>query len=150
ALSDYNQFVVQKGALERSFVRYLDWNVDPRQVSASTFANGARLQLLQFNLDGTGTGTQVSLSGVVTISGNHVLFDFGTAGLPDGYYRLRANVDGQGGYEVEFDFYVLRGDVTGDGLVTNTDVAFISDVAVGLLPPTNETDANGDGYTNGL
>jgi hypothetical protein len=100
--------------------------------SASTFAGGAGLDLVQYTTSGT-LPVVVPLSGpgVVSVAGNVLTVDLGAAfgtgarGAPEGYYSLRANLSGPlaPGMDTEFRFFVLTGDCTGDGVVSNPDIA---------------------------
>jgi hypothetical protein len=85
-------------------------------VDLAALAAGGRLRLTRYDLTGTGPGTPVSLAGVVSVSGNTLTFDFGPGGLPDGYYVLEADLDGDGVFEASWRFYRMDGDLTGTGL----------------------------------
>ncbi len=147
-------FEVQRGAAQRSYVRYLDVTFN-REAGVPDLATGGRVRLLRYNLNGTGTGAAVSLAGRITVSGQALAIDFGTQGLGgnrnttvgDGYYRLELDLDGDGSFETVRRFYRLLGDVNGDGAVTQADIDLIT-AAFGYVGPDREQDVNGDGVVN--
>src|SRR5437763_1978457 len=51
-------------------------------------------------------------SGRSSVSGNTLHFDFGPGGLPDGYFVLEADLDGDGVFEASWRFYRMYGDMT--------------------------------------
>jgi hypothetical protein len=109
-------FVVQNGEAQRSTVEFLTITFNPGTVDLAALVAGGRLRLTQYALTGTGPGTPVSLAGAVSVSGNTLTFDFGPGGLPDGYYVLEADLDGDGVFEGCWRFYRMYGDMTGTGL----------------------------------
>ncbi|MCI0460836.1 MAG: hypothetical protein L0Z62_28135 [Gemmataceae bacterium] len=144
---------MQRGATQHSYVRYVDVIFESSAGLASLLSAG-RVQLTRFGLDGSG-GTTVSLGGVLSVSGNRLLFDFGTAGLGgnaistagDGYYEVAADIDGDGSRETRRYFYRLLGDVNADRTVNTLDEGLIL-AAFGTTNP--ERDVNGDGIVNTL
>ena len=142
---------VQRGETQRSLVRYLDATfTDPNPLAAlvSSVQDGNssndRLVLKQFNLDGSGIGTLISLSGKVVSSGNQILFDFGPAGLADGYYELAIDLDGNGTMDQAMHFYRLLGDLNGDRKVDASDMPLLTS-ALGQKGSGLYFDLNGDG-----
>ena len=142
---------VQRGETQRSLVRYLDATfTDPSPLAAlvSSVQDGNssndRLVLKQFNLDGSGIGTLISLSGKVVVSGNKILFDFGPAGLADGYYELAIDLDGNGTMDQAKHFYRLLGDLNGDRKVDASDMPLLTS-ALGRKGSGLYFDLNGDG-----
>ena len=142
---------VQRGETQRSLVRYLDATfTDPNPLAAlvSSVQDGNssndRLVLKQFNLDGSGIGTLISLSGKVVSSGNQILFDFGPAGLADGYYELAIDLDGNGTMDQAKHFYRLLGDLNGDRKVDASDMPLLTS-ALGRKGSGLYFDLNGDG-----
>jgi hypothetical protein len=109
-------FLVQNGETQRSTVEFLSITFNPGTVDLAALAAGGRLRLTRYDLTGYGPGTPVSLAGVVSVSGNTVTFDFGPGGLPDGYYVLEADLDGDGVFESSWRFYRKYGDMDGTGL----------------------------------
>jgi hypothetical protein len=105
--------MVQQGQARRSTVEFLTITFNPGTVDLSALVAGGRLRLTRYDLTGTGPGTSVSLAGVVSFSGNTLTFDFGPGGLPDGYFVLEADLDGDGVYESSWRFYRMYGDMTG-------------------------------------
>lgn len=147
-------FDVQKGMLQRSFVRYLDVTFNTPAGVADLLLPG-RTRLRKFNLDGTGSGAAVSLTGVVTQTGSTLAFDFGPTGLggnpntnaADGWYWLEFDLDGNGSFEVVRKFYRLHGDVDGDREVTAADRTAVTN-SLGRQGLWLEEDVNGDGVVN--
>jgi hypothetical protein len=157
-------FDVQKGAAERSFVRYVDTvfgeaagvqalidsvnNADP---------DDDRVRLLRYGLDGGGAGTPVSLSGKLFKHGARLEIDFGNLGLggspnsiaADGYYVLQFDLDPFNGtqFESQRTFHRLLGDVNGDQVVDNIDFGIIQS---SIQNRNSLGDTNGDGVTNQL
>jgi uncharacterized repeat protein (TIGR03803 family) len=175
-------FTVEQGAVERSYVRYLDFAFNDStpsvlqaiasSVNNPTAANPAELTLTQFGLDGSGSGTPVSLQGLVSVVDNAIEIDFGVGGIegksgsiaPDGYYALSFKPTGsQSGVAATHHFYRLLGDVNGDGEVDQNDINAIaaakgeSVAAIALAigqPATSlaplSMDVNGDGVVNAI
>jgi hypothetical protein len=109
-------FDVQHGEVQRSLVRYLDITFTSTAVDLSGLLAAGRLQLTRYALTGSGPGTAVSLAGTTSVAGTTLSFDFGPAGLADGYYVLEADLDGDGLFEAAWRFYRKAGDMTGTGL----------------------------------
>ena len=157
-------FDVQRGAAQRSFIRYLDvlFNLDTGLQQLIDTANDAdaandRIRLQRFGLDGSGPGVDVSLGGLVRANGDRLSLDFGSQGIAgnrnsstgNGYYDLAFDLDGNGSFETNFHFHRLFGDINGDRIVDALDVAAIV-AAFGKTGPKLDGDANGDGYVNAL
>jgi len=141
---------VQEGALQRSFIRYVDLY----------FASGAglddlvaenRVQLTRFELDGSG-GALVDLDGVLGVNGSRVRFDFSEYGIGgsrssrsgNGYYEIGVDLDGNGTFEAKRHFYRLLGDVNGDRTVDTLDRNLVF-AALGQSGSQLEADADGSG-----
>ncbi|MCI0460839.1 MAG: cadherin repeat domain-containing protein, partial [Gemmataceae bacterium] len=129
-LIDVNEvtgFDVQRGASQRSYVRHLDVLFED-SAGLTGLLGAGRVQLTRRGLDGSG-GSAVSLGGVLSISGNRLLFDFGVQGLGgnristagDGYYEVAVDSDGDGVRETRRYFYRLLGDVNADRTVNALD-----------------------------
>jgi RHS repeat-associated protein len=177
--------MVENGAAERSFIRYLDVNFNDatpgvlqaiiNSVDSPTAGNPAELTLTQYNLNGGGTPTPVSLKGLLEVIDNAIEIDFGTGGIdptgvsnanntttPDGYYALSFTPSGsQSGVGSTHHFYRLLGDVNGDGTVDQTDLNEIAaargqsltQIATAINQPATgltalSMDVNGDGTVN--
>ncbi len=162
--------VVEDGAVERSFIRYLqvDFNEsdsqsggDLTQIVSSLKTASPEIQLYQFDLnDNVSSKTAVSLSGVtVSVIDHAIELDFGANGLggsptttaADGYYEL--DIDLPGGTTAVHNFYRMLGDVTGDGMVDNNDLNEIA-AEINLSSPTGlaplGADVTGDGTISAL
>jgi hypothetical protein len=118
-------FVVQRGQAQRSTVQYLDITFNPGTVDLAGLTSGGRLQLTRYPLTGGSQGTPVSLAGTTSYAGNTLTFDFGAAGLSDGYYVLQADLDGDGVFEASWRFYRKAGDMSGTGLNSNPWIWFL-------------------------
>ncbi len=166
---------VENGAAERSYIRYLDLNFNDanpgalRAIVNSVSGSSPELTLTQYNLNGGGTGTPVSLQGLLAVIDNAIEIDFGTGGIggnpstttADGYYTLTFTPPTGQGLPATHAFYRLLGDVNGDGTVNQSDLNEIAAVrgqsvsqiatainqpATGLTPLS--MDVNGDGSVN--
>jgi hypothetical protein len=159
-------FDVQKGASQRSFVRYVDITLNDSEgvtelvdTLRDGVAGNERVRLTRFNLDGSGAGDAIDL----TLAGrvddvDHVMaIDFGAQGIGgnrnnkigDGYYRLEFDLDGNGSFETSRYFYRLFGNVNLDRVVDNLDLAAIT-AAFGQQGANLEQDVNGDGAVTPL
>lgn len=153
-------FDVQKGATERSFVRYLDVTFDRNDglvaIVDSIGTGNDRVELKRYELDGSG-GVAVSLESKAQVVDRVIAFDFGEQGIGgnrnsnvgDGYYELAFDLNDNGTMETVCHFYRLLGDVTGDGAVAMNDIDAIS-AALGLVGTHLEEDVNGDARVNGF
>ncbi len=153
---------VEDGAAERSYIRYLTINFNEADagVLQAMAGSSSDVTLTQNNLNDNGTPTAVSLQpGMMTVSGNTIQIDFGAAGLDgspntttaNGYYTLDVTIPG--GSTTALHFYRLLGDVTGDGVVNNSDLTAISGLLDQSAPsgfvPLN-SDVNGDGSVTAM
>jgi hypothetical protein len=113
--------------------------------------------LLKYNLDGSGGGQNMDLTNKIALIDKAMELDFGTLGLggspntnaADGYYKLQMDLDHNGSFETERDFYRLFGDVNGDRVVDNADLNLIT-LALGQTGSAVNADVNGDGSVNAL
>jgi hypothetical protein len=141
---------VQRGADQRSYVRYIDLLFD-RDLELSDLD---RVRLTRYRLDGSG-GTAVALNGVLSFDGNRLEFDFGREGIGgnasssvgDGYYEIRLDLDGNGTFETTRHFYRLLGDVNGDRRVDRYDLNVIRS-AYGQRGDGLAADLSGNGVVN--
>ena len=150
--------VIQQGSTGRSFVRYVDINInDPATVTSivnSLNTSAPRITLTNTGLTGK-TKKAVTIKGLAKAIGNTVRIDFGTKGIggnaatttADGSYLISLDVDGNGSLETSQRFFRLLGDVNGDKVVDAKDTAL---VAANLNKGgTNQPgDTNGDGKVN--
>ena len=146
-------FDVQRGAAQRSFIRYVDL-VFESAAGLSQLISEGRFALSRSNLGGT-TPVNVSLSGKLKLNGNRVTVDFGTNGIGgnrnsatgNGYYRLNVDTDRDGAKETQRSFYRLLGDTNGDRTVNSTDVNNVNRDQ-GRRGSNLRSDVNGDGVVN--
>jgi len=137
---------VQQGATQRSYVRYVDLFFENPGGLAAMLANN-RVQLRRYTLSGSG-GTTVSLLGKLSVTGNQLRLDFGSAGLStNGYYEVSLDLDGNGTRESKRYFYRLLGDVNGDRTVNSLDRSLVA-AAMGQTGTNLPADVNGDGTVN--
>jgi hypothetical protein len=158
SLQGLDGLTVQNGSAGRSYVRYVTLNFGTSLGLANIMSSiGTATPRLSLTFAGT-TGTQSiarSLTSRVTVVGNTLRIDFGVNGvggdrnssLGDGVYRLRVDLDGDGALESTRNFHRLFGDVDGNGVVNDADIALVqgaqSQTGLNLV-----TDLNGDGVVN--
>jgi hypothetical protein len=143
---------VQRGALQRSYIRYVDLVFESSDGLAELVAEG-RLWMTRYSLTGAG-GKYVNLAGKASVIGNRVQLDFGLQGIGgnrnsatgDGYYRLRADADGDGSWEAVKHFYRLLGDTNQDRWVNVADVNAVN--ADRGRTGVRNTDVNGNFVVN--
>jgi hypothetical protein len=149
-------FDVQRGATQRSYVRYLTLTFNQSADLAALIAGG-RIRLTRFDLNGS-NGQNVSLASVtMTVTGSVLELDFGVQGMGgnrnstvgDGYYALELDLDNNGSFATARTFYRLLGDINGDRVVDNTDIGLIG-LALGRTGTNLNEDVNGDGVVNAL
>jgi hypothetical protein len=156
--------VVENGAVERSYVRYLDIDFNETdsqsggeliQIVNSLGTSSPDLQLYHYDLNGDNAGNHssqyaVSLKGVnVDVVDYALELDFGAGGIggnskttaADGYYEL--DIVLPNGQTSVHHFYRLLGDVTGDGVVDNNDLNEIA-ADINLSAPSGMTALNAD------
>jgi hypothetical protein len=161
-------FSVQRGATQRSFLRYLDlaFNLGAELASILDTVNDgdasndrlrlSRRDLLAGNVLAP-TATPVSLQGRLRAHDLAIEIDFGANGIGgapsdpagDGLYHLDVDLDGDpsNGYESRQTFHRLLGDINGDSSVDTIDVDAIDRaLAAGLTG--HEHDVNGDTRVN--
>jgi hypothetical protein len=150
--------LVQQGSKGRSFVRYVDINInDPATVTSivnSLNTSAPRITMTNTGLTGT-TKKAVTIKGLARAIGNTLRIDFGTKGIggnaatntADGSYLISLDVDGNGSLETSQRFFRLLGDVNGDKVVDAKDTALVT--ANLNKGGTNQPgDTNGDGKVN--
>ncbi|HUT94316.1 MAG TPA: Ig-like domain-containing protein [Thermoguttaceae bacterium] len=155
ATNQLNTIDVQKGATQRSYVRYVDL-IFENELGLADLITGDRVSLARYGLDGSG-GTAVDVTGVLSAIDNRIEFDFGEQGIGgnrnsnvgDGYYEVSLDLDGNGSFETTRHFYRLLGDTNGDRVVDAVDIYSILH-AYGSIGAGLEDDANGDGVVNAL
>jgi hypothetical protein len=146
-------FDVQRGAQQRSYIRYLDLVFESGDGLGDLVAEG-RIGLTQYGLSGAG-GAAVSLAGKLAAAGNRIAIDFGAAGLGgnresaigDGYYGLRIDADDNGSFETVRNFYRLLGDTNGDRIVDARDQLNVL-LAFRRQGANLDADVNGSGAVN--
>jgi hypothetical protein len=156
---------VQNGSVGRSYVRYVSLNFVVTQGLAEAVASVGtatpRIRLLWGGAGGKVWSQRTLTSSMVSVSGSQLLFDFGPQGIGgsansavgDGLYRLRVDLDGSVDSagkrlsEVVVNFFRLFGDVDGNGVVNDTDIALVT-AAQGTTGLNLATDLNGDGFVN--
>ena len=140
--------VVQGGAAERSYIRFVDLAFAENTDLGTLVSNGS-VHLVDYNL-ATGTPKEVPLAGVLHAVDHAIEFDFGANGL-GGNPNSR---EGDGNYVVSVDgspqtfaFDRLLGDLNGDGRVNAVD---LRTAAWAIRHPQAGVngDANGDGVAN--
>ncbi|MFO0889623.1 MAG: SdrD B-like domain-containing protein [Isosphaeraceae bacterium] len=155
-VNEVSGFDVQRGATQRSYIRYVDLAFESTDGLASLISGG-RISLTRADLDGNNPVSVPIAPGVLSAQGNTVALDFGAQGIGgnrltaagDGYYVLSIDQDGDGVADATRRFYRLLGDVDGDRAVTSTDAALILG-ALGQIGPALEADVTGDGVVNAL
>ena len=160
AVPAITSFQVQKGATERSYIRYLDLLFNRGDTLASILATvndgiagNDRATFVRKNYDGT--TTNLSLTGLLVPKGLGLGIDFGVNGVTgaagttagDGTYTLAFDLDGNGSLETTRTFHRLLGDLNGDRAVDEKDTALI-DAALASGVYASEADVNGDGAVN--
>lgn len=155
-VSNVNELVaidVQRGAVQRSYVRYVDLIFESSS-GLSQLINEGRVALTRSTLDGL-SPVAVNLSGKMSVSGNKILIDFGSNGLGgnrnsiagNGYYNLSVDADRNGTKESLRHFYRLLGDTNGDRVVDAIDLANVTR-AQGKRGTKLAADVNGDSVVN--
>jgi hypothetical protein len=159
-------FDVQRGALQRSYIRHLDVTFNRSGDIAAIIeslndGNPAtdRLRLTRYDLNGQAP-VDVPLGGVNLQAVDEVLkLDFGIEGiggdrdglLGNGYYKLSIDTDGNvnNGFEVDKYFYRLAGDTNSDRRVDSLDLLAVNALLGVTVDPNNPShvnaDVNGDG-----
>ena len=157
--ANVSAMLVENGLTERSYVDQLTFEFNKPMVSTAAVP----MTLTDFGTQGTldqsvaltasqfqwttapGTGASVLTWSLESLAG-------GTSSLPDGYYQLTlpnslitdANgVPLNGGTDYTADFWVLQGDVNGDGVVNNNDMAAV-DAVLGSRPGSANWNPNAD------
>jgi hypothetical protein len=158
-LQGLEETTVQNGAAGRSYVRYASLNFSGTLALAEAVATvgtaNSRIRLFFGGTSGTQAVARTLTAGMVSLVGNQVKLDFGVNGvggdrnssLGDGIYRVRVDLDGDGTAEITGTFFRLFGDVDGNGVVNDTDIALVT-AAQGTSGLNLTTDLNGDGFVN--
>jgi hypothetical protein len=166
-----DSFSVDHGAAGRSYIRYLDLGFNASdsqsggllsQIAGSVGSTSPQVMLYKYDLNGTAASkTRVSLQSpaMLNVIDHAIEIDFGAGGIggvpgstaADGYYELDLVLPN--GQTVVHHFDRLLGDVTGDGIVDNSDLAAVAaaitqSTAPGVMPLA--ADVNGDGTVNSL
>ena len=144
---------VQKGAAQRSYVRYVDLIYESSAGLAQLIGEG-RINLTRFTLAGA-SPVNASLAGKLKVSGNRIVADFGINGIGgnrnsatgNGYYRFGVDADRNGTKETQKNFYRLFGDTNGDRTVNAADQTNVNRDQ-GKKGTSLPSDVNGDGIVN--
>ena len=148
---------VQKGANQRSFIRYVDvtFNTD----AGVSDLNDTHFRIERFALDedspDIGTGTVVAFADRSAF-GNIISFDFGAGGIGgngrsavgNGFYRISVDSDADGVFnDQHFEFARILGDANGDGTVNTADMSVVLS-QYGQRGTNLDGDITGDGRVN--
>ncbi len=159
-----SSFDVQKGANQRSYIRYLDVAVNSALGVDAVLAtmndadiNNDRVRLRKFATDGTGAGVSIPLNGKLNFASvdKVIQIDFGSGGISgdpaslnaNGYYALEFDLEGDGFLESVRNFYRLMGDTNGDRVVNSADYIAVAKKN-GVSGFNLDEDLNGDGTVN--
>ena len=144
---------IQHGQTQRSLVQTIDLTLSSPDDVAVIVAglNNSKVPakavtLTRYSLSGT-SPVVVKLLGKATLEGEMIRLNFGSAGLPDGYYELGIDLDGNGVVETIRHFARLQGDLNGDLVVDNADLAMLVS-NFGQTGPGNPSDLNFDGVVD--
>jgi hypothetical protein len=150
--------VVQQGGTGRSFVRYVDLNINDattvNTLVSSLSGSAPKIRITNTGLDGKAKRAVV-IKGLTKASGNMVKIDFGTKGVGgnaatnvgDGSYLIEMDLDGNGSFETSQRFFRLLGDVNGDKIVDAKDTALVK-ASLNKTGSNLPADTNGDGKVN--
>jgi VCBS repeat-containing protein len=147
-------FDVQKGANQRSYIRYVDLVFESADGLAQLIAEG-RIKLQQFSPTGSFVkNVSLSGSGRMQVIGNRIAINFGKEGIGgkrnsatgNGWYRFALDTDDNGSFETYQRFYRLLGDTNGDRVVNWLDQQAVA-AAMGQTGK-RDADVNGDSIVN--
>jgi hypothetical protein len=146
-------FDVQRGASQRSYIRYVDLFFESG-VGLNQLITEGRVRLTRFGTGGA-NGVNVALGGKLRVVDNRIVADFGANGIGgnrngpagNGYYRFALDTDRDGTFEAQRHFYRLLGDTNGDRTVNSLDRNSVN-AAVGRHGTNLNPDVNGDGVVN--
>jgi hypothetical protein len=150
--------IVQQGASERSFIRFVNVLVSDSVTAQTLFSSltskTPRVRLTNTGLDGR-LKTAVSLKNLVKLNGNTLQLDFGSKGIgsnasssrPDGSYLLEFDLDTNGSFEYAYRFHRLLGDLNGDKVVDANDTSIVN-ANLNKSGMNIPGDTNGDGKVN--
>ena len=151
-------FVVQKGSVGRSFVRYVDLAFNTtatlNDIVASINTGSPRIRMTNTGLDGN-SNVNYSLAGKIAAVDAVLAMDFGLQGIGgdrnaatgDGSYLIEMDLDGNGSFETSRRFFRLLGDVNGDKVVDALDANLVA-ANIGATGSNVAADVNGDGVVN--
>ena len=128
---------VQKGANQRSFIRYLDITFsDAAGLQSLLDNNRLRLERFDLNADSVAVGTGVVVpTGAASVNGQSIALDFGAQGIGgnrraatgNGFYRISIDSDEDGSWDDQhFEFFRIFGDADGSGIVDSLDQAVVN------------------------
>ena len=156
--------LVENGLTERSYVDQLTLEFNEPVTSTAAVP----ITLTEYNTLGNLVGsvpltpgefqwTTVPGTGASVLTWSLESFAGGTTSLPDGYYELTlpsSQITDQygsplnGGTDYTANFFVLQGDVNGDGVVDNNDMLAV-DAVLGSRPGSSNWNPNADLNRNG-
>ena len=159
-------FTVEHGSPERSYIRYLDLNLNESDIQSggeltamvnSIGGSSPDIQVFKYDLNGDASSkTAVPLSGptVLAVIDHAIEIDFGAGGLggdprstaADGYYEVDIHLPS--GQTAVHHFYRLLGDVDGDGIVDESDLNEIA-ANIGETSPQGWTPLSCDAADTG-
>ena len=151
-------FVVQKGSIGRSFVRYADLGFNTSATLAEMVASigsaNPRIRMKNTGLDGS-ENVNYNLAGKIAAIDAVLALDFGAQGIGgdrnaaigDGSYLVELDLDGNGSFETSRRFFRLLGDVNGDKVVDALDSSIVA-ANIGATGTNQAADVNGDGLVN--
>ena len=150
---------VQRGAQQRSYIRYLDVLFSTEDNLSELLALG-RVKVERFSLNATNvtpeTGTNVPTFAITKVA-SRLRLDFGTNGITgsrttnagDGFYRVLIDVNRDGDFVDSIDgaleFCRILGDSTGDAVVNTDDLNLVNSQF-----STSGSNLNGDVDGNGI
>jgi hypothetical protein len=155
-------FDVQRGASQRSFIRYIGLSFSSPDGLAELLAtigdgdpNNDRIRLTHHDLDGLNPADVPLSASQLSAIDNAIEVDFGVGGITgtptsnagDGYYEIELDLDGDGGFDALRRFHRLLGDMNGNGIVNSLDVDIVN-AALGQSGINHNADVNGDGVVN--
>ena len=165
AVPEVSAMLVENGLTERSYVDQLTFQFNKPMISTASVPMTLTYLGTQENVDepvavtaGQFQWSTVPGTGASVLTWSLESFAGGTASLPDGYYQLRlpsglitdtygfpldGNGDGQPGGDYVANFFVLQGDVNGDGVVDGNDMAAV-DAVMGSRPGSSNWNPNAD------
>ena len=146
---------VQGGAKQRSYITNVDLLFNDTNGLAAMLGNG-RIVVERFGLAATdltaGKGKNVPFNPPAQPNGSKIQINFGSELGIDGFYQIRADVNGDGDFADPgemFEFHRLLGDANGDAIVDAADTAVV-DRFYGHFGTGLDGDLDGNGVVNSV